>query len=87
MCVLHDSVLCDNGSSFIVQKPQLLATELCLVTIASNSPFVVGQQTCETLLRSRWSGTVFTVSGNPCACQEWEVNKVIQFSVSELQQP
>lgn len=72
--LLHDPVLCDNSPPFIVQKLQLLTTELSLVTIASNSPLMIGQQTCETLLSSKWSGSVFAVSGNSCACQEWEVN-------------
>lgn len=69
--LLHDSVLCDNGSSLIVQKLQLIPTELSLVAIASNSPLMAGQQTCETLLSSKWSGSVFTVSGNP-----YKINKV-----------
>lgn len=72
--LLHDSVLCDNGSSFIVQKLQFLAAELRLVSITSNSSFMVGQQTGETLSSSTWGGTVFTVSGNPCACEEWDGN-------------
>lgn len=72
--LLHDSVLRDNSSSLTVQKLQLLLTKLGLVAIASNSPLVAGQQTCKTLLSSKWSGGVFTVSGNPCACQEWDEN-------------
>lgn len=67
---LLDFVLCDNCSALIVQKLQLFPAELSLVTIASNSSFMAGEQTCETFLCSKWGGCVFTVSSNPCTWRQ-----------------
>lgn len=66
--ILHslDFVLCDNCSPLIVQHLQLIPAELSLVTIASNSSFMAGEQTCETFLSSKWNGCIFTVGGNSC---------------------
>lgn len=66
--ILHslDFVLCDNRSPLFVQHLQLVLAELSLVTIASNSSFMAGEQTCETFLSSKWSGCIFTVGGNSC---------------------
>lgn len=87
----HDSVLCDDGSSFIVEELQLFIRELRVVTIAADSPFMVSQQTCETLLCSKRRGTVLAVSGNACAQQEWEaalcnVQQVEQSAVVTLKE-
>lgn len=68
--LLPDFVLCDNSTPLIVQKLQFFRTELSLVAIASNSPILTCQQTCETLLSSKRSGSVFTVCGNSCSYQE-----------------
>lgn len=68
--LLPDFVLCNNSTPLIVQKLQFFRTELTLVAIASNSPIMTGQQTCETLLSSKRSGIVFTVCGNSCPYQE-----------------
>lgn len=60
----HDPVLCEDGSALVVQQLQLITGKLCVVTVASNSPPMVGQESCETLLSSCRSGSVLTEGGN-----------------------
>lgn len=67
---LLDFVLGDNCSSLIVQQLQLFLAELSLVSIATNSRFMAGEQTCETFLSSKRGGCVFTVSSNPCTWRQ-----------------
>lgn len=63
--VSHVSVLGNNGSSFIIQKLQLLIREVLMVAVASDSPSMGRQQTCETLLCGEWGDTIPAVSRNP----------------------
>lgn len=64
--LVHDFVLCNNGSSLVVQKLQLISAEVRLVSIACSSTLMAGQHTWETLLSSERCGRVLAISSNSC---------------------
>lgn len=74
--LVHDFVLCNNGSSLIVQKLQLISAEVGLVSIACSSTLVAGQHTREALLSSERCGRVLAICSNACR-EHGECSKIV----------
>lgn len=74
-----DLVLSDHGSSFIIQRLELLWGECPLITIATDSVSMIDKASSESFFRGDRAGGVFTKRRDPCLDKVW-YNKH-QFSV------
>lgn len=66
-----DLVLSDHGSSFIIQRLELLWGECPLITIATDSVSVIDKASSESFFCGDRDGGVFTKRRDPCLDQVW----------------